>query len=176
MNAADYDAIGNAPATPRGREANERTGGMRALGVASSRLATPIIARRGGGLLSRLKAEWSIILGPEWSTHAWPAALGRDGALKLRVAPAHALQLQHRAPLLLERINLFYGRQIVTRIALVQAPPPLEPLPKLRPVAQLPQVETARLERRLGSVDDPDLRDALGRLGRAVLASETDPP
>ena len=56
---------------------------------------------------------------------SWPATLGRDGVLKLRAAPGAALELQHRAPLIIERINLFFGRAAVTRLALVQGPLPL---------------------------------------------------
>jgi hypothetical protein len=59
----------------------------------------------------------------------WPEALARGGTLKLRVARHRALELQHRAPLVIERINLFFGRDAVTRLALIQGPLPLAPLP-----------------------------------------------
>src|SRR5947207_761616 len=82
--------------------------GFRAVGVAVSKLTLPIVARRGGGILFRLKAEWAAIVGPDWAEVSWPATLGRDGVLKLRAAPGAALELQHRAPLIIERINLFF--------------------------------------------------------------------
>ena len=41
--------------------------GFRAVGAAVSKLTVPIIARRGGGILVRLKAEWSAIVGPDWA-------------------------------------------------------------------------------------------------------------
>ena len=88
-------------------------------------IAAPIVARRGGGVLVRLKAEWSAVAGAEMAAQTWPEKLGRDGALKLRVAPGFALELQHRAPLLIERINLFFGRAVVTRLVLVQGTLPL---------------------------------------------------
>src|SRR5437764_7584504 len=84
--------------------------GFRAVGVAVSKLTAPILARRGGGVLVRLKAEWAAIVGPDWAEVSWPTALGRDSVLKLRVASGAALDLQHRAPLMLERINVFFGR------------------------------------------------------------------
>jgi hypothetical protein len=148
--------------------------GFRALGVAVSKLTVPIIARRGGGVLVRLKAEWAAIVGPDWAEVSWPTALGRDGVLKLRAAPGAALELQHRAPLIIERINLFFGRAAVSRLALVQGPLPLA-LGVGRPVIRpLSEGEAAALDRRLSEVADPDLRAALAQLGRAVGGSNAE--
>ena len=142
--------------------------GFRAVGVAVSKLTVPIVARRGGGVLVRLKAEWASIVGPDWAEVSWPSALGRDGVLKLRAAPGAALELQHRAPLIIERINLFFGRAAVSRLALVQGSLPLPPgstRPFIRP---LPAGEATALDQRLSEIADPDLRAALAQLGRAV--------
>src|ERR1700687_3222286 len=65
---------------------SERRPGFRAIGTAVARGASPIVARRGGGVLGRLKAEWAAVVGDELAAATWPASLGRDGALKLRVA------------------------------------------------------------------------------------------
>jgi hypothetical protein len=148
--------------------ASEMRGGFRAVGVAASKLAVPIVAKRGGGILVRLKREWSAIVGRDWAEVAWPIALGRDGVLKLHAASGAALELQHRAPLLIERLNLFFGRPVVTRLALVQGPLPLaaaSSAPRIRPLA--PNEERA-LDRQLAAVADPELRTALAKLGRAV--------
>ena len=103
----------------------ERRSGLRPAGEAASRIAAPIVARGGGGVLARLKAEWSAVVGAELAAQTWPEKLGRDGALKLRVAPGFALDLQHRASLLIDRINIFFGRAAVTRLVLVQGTLPL---------------------------------------------------
>ena len=73
----------------------------------------------------RLKAEWSAVAGAELAAQTWPEKLGRDGALKIRVAPGFALDLQHRASLVIDRINFFFGRAAVTRLVLVQGTLPL---------------------------------------------------
>ena len=142
--------------------------GLRAVGVAVSKITVPIIARRGGGILVRLKSEWLAIAGPDWAEVSWPTALGRDGVLKLRATPGVALELQHRAPLLIERINLFFGRSVVTRIALMQGPLPLRPPPSKPLICPLSEGEAKLLDRRLSEIGDPNLRAALTRLGRAV--------
>jgi hypothetical protein len=152
---------------------SERHQGFRALGVAVSKLATPIIAKRGGGILVRLKAEWAAIIGADWAAVTWPSALGREGVLKLRATSTAALELQHRAPLLIERINLFFGRSVVTRLALVQGPLPLDSPPSDPPVPTLVANEVAALVERLSGIADPELRAALGRLGHAVIGGRS---
>ena len=124
--------------------------------------------RRGGGLGVRLKAEWPAIAGAQWSTASWPVALGRDGALKLRVAGAAALELQHGAPLLVERVNLYFGRAVVSRLVLQQGPLPLAAERRGRQPRPLSAGEESALDARLSEIADPDLKAALSRLGRAV--------
>jgi hypothetical protein len=175
--------------TTRGRNAGKVAGrtaerehpereqrGFRAVGVAVSKLTVPIVGRRGGGVLVRLKAEWAAVVGPDWAEVSWPATLGRDGVLKLRAAPGTALELQHRAPLIIERINLFFGRAVVTRLALVQGPLPLVPRFRRTVIPPLSQGEAEALDRRLSAIADPDLRAALAGLGRAVSGSNAEHP
>lgn len=147
----------------------ERRPGLRALGSAVSRIAAPIVAR-GGGTLARLKADWPAIIGSESAAATWPAALSRDGVLKLRVASERALEIQHRAPFVIERINLFLGRDAVVRIVLVQGPLPLPPPARPGSPPPLSDDEARALEGQLAAVPDPELRAALARLGRSVVA------
>jgi hypothetical protein len=148
---------------------SERRQSFQALGVAVSKLAAPIIAKRGGAILVRLKAEWAAIIGAEWAALTWPHSLGRDGALKLRVAPSAALELQHRTPLLIERINVFFGRSVVSRLSLVQGPLPLDSSSHEPGVTALVASDVEGLDERLSGIADPELRAALGRLGHAVI-------
>lgn len=160
--------------TVRARE-SERHQGFLALGVAVSKLTAPIVAKRGGGILIRLKAEWAAIVGADWAAVAWPLALGRDGVLKLRAAATAALELQHRAPLLIGRINSFFGRCVASRLVLVQGPLPLDSPPSDPPLS-LPMLiagEAAALGEQLSGIADPELRAALGRLGHAVIGGRS---
>jgi hypothetical protein len=162
----------NGSSLTRDDKGGERRPGFRAAGASLSRVVGPIVARHGGGILARLKSDWAAIIGPELADAAWPEALGRGGTLKLRVAPHKALEIQHRAPLVIERINLFFGREAVTRLALIQAPLPL-PAPAPREASRpLAPGEAAALDRQLAAVDDPELRQALEGLGRAVMGTE----
>ena len=123
MNGRDTDRETGKVAAGRGQ--GERRSGLRPIGDAATRIAAPIVARGGGGVLARLKAEWSAIAGAELAARTWPEKLGRDGALKLLVLPGFALDLQHRAPLVIDRINIYFGRAAVARLVLVQGSLPL---------------------------------------------------
>ena len=162
------DEIPKLAASARESEHNQ---GFRAVGVAVSKLAAPIVVRRGGGILVRLKSEWPAIIGPDWAAVTWPTALGRDGVLRLRAASTAALELQHRAPLLIERLNIFFGRLVVTRLVLVQGPLPLDSPPSradFRPLAaDGPELDHGRL----AGIADPQLREAIARLGRAIAGT-----
>jgi hypothetical protein len=168
--AAEGNRQGGAP-TPLAEA--ERRYGFRAIGVAVSQVAAPILRKRGG-LLARIKADWGRIVGEAWAGVSWPMALGRDGALKLRVVSAAALDLQHRAPLVIEQINLYFGRPVATRLVFVQGPLPLAPPAVPSPSAPLAAGMAEALDRRLAHISDPDLRAALVRLGRAVVAAEAE--
>jgi hypothetical protein len=161
------------PSLIRGDDRGERRPGFRAAGASVSRIVGPIVARQGGGVLARLKSEWAAIVGPEIAAATWPEALARGGALKLRVAPAKGLEIQHRAPLVIERVNLFFGREAVTRLTLVQGPLPLASPAAISSSRPLGADEAAALDRQVATVASADLRDALIRLGRRVIGRAT---
>jgi hypothetical protein len=159
----------------RGADASERRPGFRAAGLTASRIVGPIVARHGGGVLARLKSDWTAIVGAEVAAATWPEALPRGGTLKLRVTPTKALEIQHRTPLVIERINLFFGRAAIERLALVQGPLPLPAPARPEPARPLAPDEAAALDTQLDSIGDPQLRAALDRLGRSVIgAGEAD--
>ena len=155
---------------------DERRGSLRALAAEVPRLAAPVLGTRGLGE-AQLIAQWSAIVGADLAEKLSPDRLSfprgerRDGTLRLRVAPGWALEVQHREPQLVERINAFFGYRAIAKLTLIQAPPaaigrPARPTP--RPLAPS---ERQALDHRLEDIEDPALRDALRRLGAAVIGS-----
>ncbi len=137
--------------------------------------AVPAAWRRFGFAEASLVAEWAAVAGERVAAICQPERLSRDGVLSLRVAPAFALELQHLEPQLLERIATFFGHRAVRRLKLRQgdirrrrAPPTV----RLRPLAA---AEARWLEDRIAAIDRDDLRQALRRLGRAVLGAAPQP-
>jgi hypothetical protein len=128
---------------------------------------------RQGFTSVELVTHWEDVVGMEISAHAEPMKLqwprrtedGESATLVLRVEGPAAIEIQHLAGVIVERVNRFFGWQAVGRIALRQAP--LQRRAK-KQRAPPPDQETARRIAGGLAIEDEDLRAALGRLGAAV--------
>jgi hypothetical protein len=101
---------------------------------------------------------------------------GRNGgpsSLEIRVAGAAAALIQHQAPEILARVNLFLGEGKVDKLRIVQGPlralVPEAAKPMRRRPAPLDAAQEAELARGLASEPDSPLKSALLALGRGVL-------
>lgn len=157
-----------------GKGSDERRGGMRAIGATLPRIAKPVLGKQGLGE-AQLLNDWAAIIGEELAQHCWPVKLSfprgerRDGTLRLRAASALALEIQHREPVLLERINGYFGYHAVARIAIIQGPPSLPGRSPPKSPRPLEAAERLALDRHLDGIADVDLRAALARLGSAII-------
>lgn len=157
-------------------------GGPRSLASLVPKLVRAAIGKQGfaeAGLVS----DWSAIVGSEIAAHCLPERLDfprgerMEGTLHLRVEGAWALALQHLEPQLIERINGSLGYRAVARLKLRQGPLPLRSKsgkpevgghgPEVTPVDP---AEAIALEAQVASIDDSELREAVGRLGLTLLA------
>jgi hypothetical protein len=131
---------------------------------------------RQGFASAELVTRWPDIVGADIAAHSeplkiqWPPVTGdgerEPGTLVLRVEGPAAIEIQHLAGVICERVNRFLGWRAVDRIALRQAPLARLARPQ-RPVASDPEA-TAQIAATLTNVADDDLRAALARLGAAV--------
>lgn len=161
------------------KPAQERRGGMRALGASLPGVTRRAFGRRGlaeAGLI----AQWPEIVGSELAALCVPRRISfarrdrrEDGVLTLRVASGHALAIQHLEPLILGRISSHMGYLAVTRLRLEQGPLPA-PRPRAKPPRAVPAEDLAALDSRLDALDDPALASAFRRLGRALLERSED--
>jgi hypothetical protein len=153
----------------------QRRGSLRAIAAEIPRNAGAALGKRGFGE-AQLVTHWDTVMGPELAGKLAPDRLSfvhgerRNGTLRLRVSSGFALQAQHLEPIIIERINGFFGYGAVARIILVQGPMP-QPSPAVQPPRALSAAEQCALDQRLQGVADPALRDALARLGTAVLTA-----
>jgi hypothetical protein len=160
----------------------ERRGRMRPIAAELAGLIGKPFGRRGfgeGGLI----ADWAAIVGQEVARHAVPLKLSfprgarREGSLTLRVRSAFAVELQHLAPQILERINGYLGYGAVARLKFEQGGLPRpKPAGVIEP-APLDAAAARDLARDLSRIEDLELREALDGLGRAVkgLRRQTNP-
>lgn len=160
--------------------AEERRGRLRAIAAEIPKIAGAALGKRGFAE-AQLVAQWPAIIGETLAAGVSPERLSfpqgerREGTLHLRVAPGLALEVQHREPVLVERINAFFGYRAVARLALKQGPPaqPAAPPPPHR--RPLKAEERQSLDRRLAAIDDAALKAALQRLGEAVIGTDDAP-
>lgn len=128
-----------------------------------------------------LKGRWKEIVGEALAGRSEPVKLikSRTGGatLELRVAGPVAALVQHQAPLILDRLNLYLGPGAVARLRIVQGPlskPPTaaSSAPTRRTRAPLDAAAERELAVSLAEAPDGPLKDALLRLGREVLRSK----
>ena len=139
--------------------------GFRAIGPDVKRLTRPLFGARGFANADII-AEWPLIVGEAMGAASIPEKVQfpkgkRTGAtLHLRVRPGGAAtEIQHAAPVLIDRVNTYFGYGAVSHIKLVQAPLPERPAPIAPPPDAEPPTD--------GENGD-SLERALDSLGRHV--------
>ena len=147
--------------------------GPRTLGSVLPQATDPIVRRRGfqnGEILAR----WADIVGAEVAQQSIPERLsyaqgsGIGATLRVSVESAWALELQHLEPVIIERINTFFGHAAVSHLKLVQAPVPREEAPKPVHKAAVTPAQHQALDQVVAGAEDDALRAALRALGERV--------
>jgi hypothetical protein len=156
------------------REERRRPTGMRAIAAPISTIGRPVLKRRGlAG--ARIVSEWPEIVGATLAACSCPERLsqprnGGPGVLKIRVDGPLAIELQHLEPVVIERINGYFGYRAVERLSMVRGPLP----PRREPAPSEPRTpDPAALQQaadRTAGIEDEALREALTSLGGHVLS------
>ncbi|MBT5861076.1 MAG: DUF721 domain-containing protein, partial [Alphaproteobacteria bacterium] len=147
-------------------------GGPRTLGTVLPQATDPIARRRGfqnGEILTR----WAEIVGSEVAEKSSPEQLsyaqgkGIGGTLRVRVESAWALELQHLEPVIVERINTFFGHAAVSHLKLIQAPLGNDSPHERAPTPEATEAQAQAVDQVVSKVDDEDLRAVLRALGES---------
>ena len=96
-----------------------------------------------------------------------------SGTLVVRVEGAFALELQHLAPVVIQRINAHYGWACVGKIVLKQ-----DRVGQRGAASATRGIDPARrgeVAKAVSAIEDPGLRDALDRRGIATVATAAAP-
>jgi hypothetical protein len=146
----------------------------RALSELLHRTLNEAFAKRGFAS-SEIVTRWGEIVGAEIAAHSQPERIqwmrpagpeAREPAtLVLRVEGPVAIEIQHLAPLVLERVNRFFGWQVVGQLRLRQAPL-RRTKTKARPGPDIEAVQD--IAGQLTEIRNAGLREALARLGAAI--------
>ena len=139
--------------------------------------------RRFGFVQSSVVSRWAEIVGERYAKVSspesirFPAGRRSGGVLTLLVEGAHAPLMQHLTPMIVERVNRFFGHSAIDRIVFRQGKPPAQPRPTARPQrGPVPK----ELGEGLRQIADPELRACLeslaSRLSTTSGAPSVDPP
>jgi hypothetical protein len=155
------------PEKPRGRGARSVAEMLPDIGGAAF--------RRFGFVQSSVVSRWAEIVGARFADVTapemirFPTGKRRDGTLVLTVESAFGPMIQHVVPVIVERVNRFFGYPAVARVTIragaLPKPEPRRAPPSLKPVS-------AEIGDSLRAIADPELRDCLAALAAAVAASE----
>ena len=131
--------------------------------------------RRFGFVQSSIVSRWSEIVGPRYAQVSSPESIRfphgqkSGGILTLLVQGAHAPLMQHLAPLIIERVNRFFGYAAVARVAIRQGE--IKRVAKTAPPPSLAPLSEAMGDS-LRGIADPELKAVLESLAAGVAAAE----
>jgi hypothetical protein len=158
-----------------GRDSADRIGYTRAIGALLPGIAGETLGRRGfaEGTIFR---QWREIVGPDIASDclpeklAFPAGRRSDGSLQVIASGGAALELQHRATQILDRVNGYLGYGAVAHLKIRQGRLPVRK--HYRSVASDSPDSSEFDEPGLTSITDPKLKEALASFGHSVQRSE----
>ena len=130
-------------------------------------------------MLGRLVTHWQDIVGKDLADRAQPVKIHyrkvpgskkAEATLEIASSTAEATLLHYRKELILERINQIFGERIVTALRFVPlAANELRPARTRTMKKAVSPKDQADLSNILESIDDPELKERLERLGTSIL-------
>jgi len=134
--------------------------------------------RRFGFVQASIVSRWAEIVGERYARVSSPESIrfpmGKKagGALTLLVDGAHAPLIQHLTPMIVERVNRFFGYAAINRIVFRQGKPPAAAAPIERPPLRAVPKEMGE---GLREIADAELRACLESLAARIAASSGPP-
>ncbi len=130
--------------------------------------------RRFGFIQASIVSRWTEIAGDKYAEVSAPESIrfpqGKksDGTLTLIVERAFGPMMQHVEPVIIERVNRFFGYAAVARITLKQGS-----ITRLRAKPKTPELRAvpAEIGDSLREIADPELRAVLSSLAQGVANS-----
>lgn len=128
--------------------------------------------------LGRIVTNWKEIVGPDFSERAHPAKIHYRKAknpkekatatLDIAASSADCAVLVYQKDVILQRINQIFGDRWITDIKLIHHEAQVKTKPQKR-TKTLTEDQKNHLSQILETVDDPDIRETLSRLGQSIL-------
>jgi len=94
--------------------------------------------------------------------------------LEVAAEGGYATQIKHIEPILIERINTYFGRRAVDRIAIIQRAMPAPRDRQRREEISISNESAEMIKAVTVDTRDPELRQALQRLGQEMASEKPD--
>jgi len=167
---------------------------MKAVGKHFAKVAEKAYARHGA-VWAGLLADWPGIVGAplcdicvlekiSWLRHSAnhkddEAPLSKHqklgGTLVIKVAYGHSLEVQHTIPLIIDRINAYYGYAAIAQIKIIQGKIEKAKTPPKPNLSPLGLRKSRQLDEQLVDINDDKLKNALRNLAKGVLSPKETP-
>jgi len=147
-----------------------RVYGSRPVGALLPKVVRPAF-RKMNPAAAQVMADWAAIVGPMLAGVSTPRRLSA-GTLTIACAGPVAMELQHYASELIDRINTHLGGNTVSGLRFVQTSHGVSAAAPLPPPQPQPAWIAAAAETAVAALPAGELRAALASLGRAVLAGK----
>ncbi|MBX2832847.1 MAG: DUF721 domain-containing protein [Rhodospirillales bacterium] len=161
--------------TPMG--STERRMGLRNVAPLVGNLTRPLVRKRGF-FQTEIILHWAEIVGRDLEQFTMPVKYtpprgenAGGGTLVIRVTGPVAIELQHRMPQIIDRVNTYFGYRAVERIKMMQGDISRPERTVHRPTVVPEGNITHASEINISKIEDPHLREVLTRLGRHIAGA-----
>ncbi|MEX1034454.1 MAG: DciA family protein [Sneathiella sp.] len=150
--------------------------GPRAIASLVGKSSRAALIRRGFAQADIL-THWPAIVGPNLANFSSPEKLSysrqsnKEATLRIRVAPGWAPEFQHFEPLIVERINSFFGYRAVARLQLIQAPVQKPETRTKTPPAPLSVTQENWIKETIKNITDESLKKRLEAVATSMLGA-----
>ncbi|MEE2955808.1 MAG: DciA family protein [Pseudomonadota bacterium] len=148
--------------------------GPRALAAVLPKVAEPTLRERGFAA-AEIITHWLLILGPTLARQcipervSYPKSNQNERVLFIRTSGSAALEIQHQIPIIIERINTYFGFKAVTKISIVQSQLLIKPKIQPKEVRNVVNKQsTLKIEADLTKIETKELNHALKRLAKTI--------
>jgi len=163
------------------KRAGERRHGFLPLADMTAPILDPVLRCRAGLNIQLLEC-WPEIVGEDtaamsqplkilWSKRAREGGKFEPAVLVIACEGFAAMKIQHESGEIMQRINAFFGFAAVARLKIEQKPLYREKQ-AVKPVPAINETQKAQLETMTATIENNRLRQALFRLGVAVLSDK----
>ncbi|MAZ02935.1 MAG: hypothetical protein CMN56_07340 [Sneathiella sp.] len=154
----------------------QKSAGLRAIASLVGKSSRAVLVRRGFAQADIL-THWPTIVGPNLANCSSPEKLNysrqknSEATLRIRVAPGWAPEFQHFEPLIIERINSFFGYRAIAKLQLIQAPVQRPEVKRERHTAPLSDAQKEWVKETIRNVSDAALKKRLEAVATSMLGA-----